>query len=49
MAEEQGAAAGEWENTKENFVPLKQGRAAAALVTPVSVRKKSPEVEDAKR
>lgn len=39
----------EWETAKENFVPLKQGRPTAALVTPVSVRKRDKELEDAKR
>lgn len=34
---------------KENYVPLKQGRSAAALVTPVSVKKKANELEAQQR
>jgi hypothetical protein len=46
-----GAAPGGWEDTKENFVPLKQGRAAAAvLATPLSsVKKAGSDVEAQKR
>eukprot|EP00878_Enallax_costatus_P036724 GHUV01041270.1.p1 GENE.GHUV01041270.1~~GHUV01041270.1.p1 ORF type:complete len:184 (+),score=37.66 GHUV01041270.1:446-997(+) len=39
----------EWEDTKENFVPVKQGHSAAALSTPLSVAKRSRELEEAKR
>lgn len=39
----------EWEDTKENFVPVKQGRSAAALTTPVSVSKRASELDEAKK
>lgn len=39
----------DWEDTKENYVPVKQGRSAAALSTPLSVSKRSNEVEKAKK
>lgn len=44
MAEE-----AEWDTSKENFVPVRQGRATSALVTPVSVQKRDKELQDAKR
>ncbi|KAF6256972.1 Mad3/BUB1 homology region 1-domain-containing protein [Scenedesmus sp. NREL 46B-D3] len=39
----------DWEDTKENYVPVKQGRSAAALSTPLSVSKRSNEVEEARK
>jgi hypothetical protein len=39
----------DWEDTKENYVPVKQGRSAAALSTPLSVSKRSNELEEAKK
>lgn len=39
----------EWDTSKENFVPVKQGRPTSALVTPLSVRKQDQELDEAKR
>jgi hypothetical protein len=40
----------EWDVSKENFVPVRQGRPTSALVaTPLSVRKVDRELEEAKR
>jgi hypothetical protein len=39
----------EWDTSKENFVPVRQGRPTSALVTPLSVKKRDQELEDTKR
>jgi hypothetical protein len=39
----------EWDTSKENFVPVRQGRPTTALVTPLSVKKRDQELEDTKR
>eukprot|EP00775_Hariotina_reticulata_P004959 gene4959-5200_t len=39
----------DWEDTKENFVPVKQGRSVTALSTPLSTTSRNNELDDARR